>query len=115
MLSMDMNCLRQIDPIDVLHDNEVLIFDASEVMHTNNIVVLKLAQKTCFGNELADEILVQREPAMKPLEGHHCPEAFISAALCEEYLCHASFANLAKEIELATNYGKVGHVVMPSK
>jgi hypothetical protein len=52
---------------------------------------------------------------MEPLEGNHRSEAFITAALSEEDLCHTSFANLAKQVELATDDGEVGHVVIPSK
>jgi hypothetical protein len=59
MLPMDMDSLGQINSIDVLHDNEVLVLNASKIMHTNDVVVLKLAEKTCFGDELADEVLVQ--------------------------------------------------------
>jgi hypothetical protein len=109
-----MNSLRQIDAVDVLHDNEVLIFDAAKVVHADNVVVLELTQQPRFGNQLPNEILVEREPTMQSFQRDHSAEALVATALCKEHLSHSSFADLAKQVELTADDREVSHVVLSS-
>jgi hypothetical protein len=88
---------RKVDAVDVFHDNVILITNVTEVIDLNDIGVLKLPEQSGLSNQLANEVGVHREAAMKSLQSYPSAEAVVAHPLGEKDVGHAAFTDFMEE------------------
>jgi hypothetical protein len=89
-----------VDPVDVLHGDEVVLVHLSEVVDVDDVGVRELRGQARLVEEHPDEVLRIDEMRQDPLHGDHALEALRAALAREEHLRHAAASQSLDELVL---------------
>ena len=100
-LAVEPEQLAGVDAVDVLHRDEVVGVDLSEVVDVDDVRVGQLRGELGFAEEHLEEVGRIGEVRQDPLDRDAAIEAFEPALLCEKHLGHPSARDASQEHVLA--------------